>query len=108
MAEATSPDLAVPALCILGDFTIFAAADLKPKIIEAINQGETDEVVIDLADVSEIDSAGLQLMVMAMREGAAQSKNVRFTRHSEPVLNLIDLFGLSGFFGTPALAGSTH
>ena len=97
------PDTGKPALSIAGEFTIFTAAMLKQDLLEAISQTAAAEIDIDLSEVSEIDSAGLQLMVMAKREAAACGKNVRFVRHSDPVLDLIDLCDLSGFFGDPML-----
>lgn len=95
-----------PALAIAGEFTIFTAAALKQTLLDAIAGSDSPDIDIDLSDVSEIDSAGLQLMVMAKREAAASGKNVRFVGHSAPVLDLIDLCDLSGFFGDPVLIRS--
>lgn len=102
----TDEHSAPPALAITGEFNIFTAADLKPKLLHAVQDAETDEIDIDLSEVAEIDSAGLQLMVMAKREAQARGKNVRFVRHSDPVLDLVDLCDLSGFFGDPVLIRS--
>ena len=95
-----------PALAISGEFTIFTAAELKSRLLHAVIDAESEEVDIDLSEVSEIDSAGLQLMVMTKREAQARGKNVRFVRHSDPVLDLVDLCDLSGFFGDPVLIRS--
>ena len=103
-----TPDAGKPALVITGELTIFTAATLKQTLLDAIAQGGPDEIDIDLSDVSEIDSAGLQLMVMTKREAAAAGKNVRFVRHSDAVLDLIDLCDLSGFFGDPMLIRPTN
>jgi len=100
------PDSGSPALAIGGEFTIFNAASLKTSLIDAIVQAETPEIEIDLSNVTEIDSAGLQLMVMAKREAASRSKSLRFSGHSGPVLDLIDLCDLTGFFGDPILIRS--
>ena len=95
------------ALAIRGEFTIFTAATLKQALLDTLAPGGPDDIDIDLSDVSEIDSAGLQLMVMTKREAAAAGKNVRFVRHSDAVLDLIDLCDLSGFFGDPVLIRPT-
>lgn len=95
-----------PALAISGEFTIFTAAELKSRLLHAVIDAESEEVDIDLSEVSEIDSAGLQLMVMTKREAQARGKHVRFVRHSDPVLDLVDLCDLSGFFGDPVLIRS--
>jgi len=94
-------------LAISGEFTIFTAATLKQTLVDTIAQAPGD-IDIDLSEVSEMDSAGLQLMVMTKREAAAIGKNVRFVRHSDAVLDLIDLCDLSGFFGDPVLIRPTN
>lgn len=105
---ADTPESARPALAIAGEFTIFTASALKEQIVETIRQAEMAEVEIDLSNVTEIDSAGLQLMVLAKIEALGRGKNIHFTRHSDPVLDLIDLCDLAGFFGDPVLIRSKH
>ena len=90
-------------MVICGEFTIFTAQPLKEQLLNAINGAAAGDIDIDLSDVTEIDTAGLQLMLMAKREAGAEGKNVRFVRHSDPVLDLIDLCGLGGQFGDPVL-----
>ena len=102
----TDENSSPPALAISGEFTIFTAADLKPRLLHAVIDAGSEDVDIDLSEVTEIDSAGLQLMVMTKREALARGKNVRFVRHSDPVLDLVDLCDLSGFFGDPVLIRS--
>ena len=94
-AEASS------ALAIAGEFTIYTANDLKARLLETIASAKAANIDIDLSEVTEIDSAGLQLMVMAKREAADCGKNVRFCNHCAPVLDVIDLCDLTGFFGDP-------
>jgi len=105
---ADTPESVRPALAIAGEFTIFTASTLKEQIVETIRRAEMTEVEIDLSNVTEIDSAGLQLMVLAKIEALGRGKNVHFTRHSDPVLDLIDLCDLAGFFGDPVLIRSKH
>jgi anti-sigma B factor antagonist len=93
------------ALAIEGDFTIFRANELKQQIGQAIAQSDQTAVDIDLSRVTDVDSAGLQLMVLAKREAVRQGKQVRFVRHSEAVVDLIELCDLAGQFGDPLLIG---
>lgn len=93
-------------LSIAGELTIFTAAANKTRLIEAICDGSDAELEVDLADVTEIDTAGLQLMVLAKREAAALGRTLRFSGHSTAVLDIIDLTGLAGFFGDPVLIRS--
>ncbi|WP_428827370.1 lipid asymmetry maintenance protein MlaB [Azonexus sp. IMCC34842] len=105
---ADTPESARPALAIAGEFTIFTASALKEQILQTIRQAEMTEVEIDLSNVTEIDSAGLQLMILAKIEALGRGKNIHFTRHSDPVLDLIDLCDLAGFFGDPVLIRSKN
>jgi len=99
MAEAIS-------IALCGEFTIFTANENRSRLAEAIT-GVIGDIEVDLGDVTEIDSAGLQLMVMAKREATALGKKLRFTQHSAPVLDLLDLCDLGGFFGDPVVIRST-
>ncbi len=100
---------AAASLNIVGELTIFTAQDCKTQLlalIAGIPEGAGGDV--DLSGVTEIDSAGLQLMLMAKREAAILGKEVRFVRHSDPVLELIDLCALAGQFGDPLLIRSSE
>ena len=82
-----------------GELTIYRAAELKPLIIDALQPGGTLE--IDLAGVSEIDSAGVQLLMLAKREAQARGGELHLCGHSPAVLDVFDLLDLAAFFGDP-------
>lgn len=84
---------------IEGDFTIYQAAESKSPLMAAI--AESDELEINLAGVTELDSAGLQLLLLAKREANERGKTLRLVAHSEASLNVIDLLSLASFFGDP-------
>lgn len=88
-------------VAIEGDFTIFAAQGLKEELLAALDSAE--RIDVDLSRVSEIDSAGIQLMVAAKKEAAARQKPLAFTGHSPAVLEALDLCDLSSHFGDPVL-----
>ncbi|MFA7267915.1 MAG: STAS domain-containing protein [Sterolibacterium sp.] len=91
-------------VCLAGEFTIFTAATMREQLLAGFDGA--DEVEVDLAQVSEIDSAGVQLMVAAKQEAAAQKKVLRFSGHSSAVLDTIDLCSLAAYFGDPVLIHS--
>jgi anti-sigma B factor antagonist len=95
---------AVTRINIEGELSIFTAAALKQRLLDAIGAGA--EVEVDLSQVSEMDSAGIQLMVAAKREAVARKQPLRFTGHSPAVFDLIELYDLSGHFGDPVLIHS--
>jgi len=86
-------------ISIEGDLTIFRVGELNNVIFPAISLSQ--EVEIDLSHVSDIDAAGLQLLMSAKIEARNQQKTLRFIGHSVAVTDAIDLCGLSAFFGDP-------
>lgn len=86
---------------IEGEMTIYTAMELKDQLLSPLAQCAAME--IDLAGVSEIDSAGLQLLVMTKQEAKAQGKTLSMCGHSPAVLEILDLCNLEGFFGDQVL-----
>jgi ABC-type transporter Mla MlaB component len=56
---------------------------------------------LDLAQVVEIDTAGLQLLMLAKRESQLQGKTFRIVAHSPAAHELIDFFNMASYFGDP-------
>jgi len=98
MASSKKKD-AVNKLAIEGELTIYTAAELKEKI-GALLSGD-GAIEIDLAQVGEIDTAGLQLLLLAQRECAKQEKAITFSNPSEAVTTCWRLCNLNGAFGAP-------
>ncbi len=92
-------------LSIDGEMTIYTAAELKGKLLPAL-QGCT-EAELDLSRVAEMDTAGLQLLVLLKREAAAAGGRFRFVSHSKDVLEVLDLCNMVGAFGDPVVISST-
>lgn len=89
---------------IVGELGIFTAREVQEQLLCACAAaGEGDVIEIDLSAVSEIDSAGLQLMLAAKRQAAAAGRALRFAGHSPAVLEVIDLCDLAGQLGDPLL-----
>ena len=95
---------AVTRIGIEGEFNIFTAVTVQQRLLDAIVAGP--EVEVDLSQVNEIDSAGIQLMIAAKREAVARNKPLRFIGHSPAVFDIIELYDLSGHFGDPVLIHS--
>ncbi len=94
----------VQKIALAGEFSIFTATAIRDQLLAAL--GNAQEVEVDLAQVTEIDSAGVQLMVAAKQEAAAQQKTLRFACHSQAVLDTLDLCDLTAYFGDPVLLHS--
>lgn len=90
-------------LALTGELTIYTAAEVKAALADAMATG--DALEIDLAGITEIDTAGLQLMLIAKRH---PGQAVRFVNHPPAVLRLIDLANLGGAFGDPLFISASH
>ena len=99
-----SNDGSAARLEIKGELNIFTAAELRLQLLEALASGS--ELEVDLAQVSEIDSAGLQLMLAAKREAAGRNLALHFAGHSPAVCDALELCKLSGQLGDPVLIHS--
>jgi len=82
-----------------GEMTIYSAAELKPALLEAL--GQSGEIEIDLSSVSEMDTSGVQLLMLMKREAVAAGKAMTLSGHSPAVLEVFELLGLGGWFGDP-------
>lgn len=69
--------------------TIYTAAELKPLILQAVRENESPE--LDLSEVGEFDSAGLQLLLMARREAQGLQRRLSLSRPSEAVREVLEL-----------------
>lgn len=59
------------------NMTIYTAAELKPRMLAEVRQSQSPE--FDLSGVAEIDSAGLQLLVLARREARSAGRMLSIT-----------------------------
>lgn len=78
-------------------FTVFHAVALKAALLEALD-AHANGLVLDLSIVDEIDTAGVQLLLMLRREAAERGCGLFFSALSPPVREILDLFGLAGEF----------
>lgn len=86
-------------LHIEGEMSIYTAAELKSQLLPHLAQ--PGELEIDLSQVSELDSAGLQLLILCKREAERVGATLRLAWHSRAVLDVFDLCNLGAFFGDP-------
>ena len=88
-------------LAIEGELSIYTAGEWKKRLDDLIDQGGSLE--LDLGAVQELDTAGLQLLIMAKKEAAARSQQLLLSNHSQAVLEVFELCGVAAFFGDPIL-----
>lgn len=88
--------------CILhlsGDLVFGHAREFKRTLADAL-RGCRD-VEINLSQVSDVDTAGLQVLIAAKREARARNKKLALVEHSQVIADVLETVHLVGFFGDP-------
>lgn len=101
MASATKK---IKKVRIENEMTIYTAAETKAKLMEAVKKDF--EIELDLSQVSELDTAGLQLLILAKREFMAGGGNLYLVNHSQAVYEVLDMCNMIQFFGDPIVLPS--
>src|SRR5262245_2148106 len=86
---------------VRGNMTIYEAAADKPVLLDAL--AKADDIEIDLSGVSEMDTSGLQLLILVKRESLKTGKRLSLTGHSEASLDVLDRYNLTSYFGDPVV-----
>jgi anti-anti-sigma factor len=87
-------------IALEGECTIYRAADLKPLLLQSLQPGATQD--LDLSEVTELDTAGVQLLLLAEREARAQGGALRLGALSPAAEEVFDLLDLRAHFGAGA------
>lgn len=88
-------------LSISEDLTIYHAQEQKQIFLDALSKA--DELELNLAQVSEMDTAGLQLLILVKKEALRVGKCVRIVAHSQAVSSVIDFCNMAAEFGDPLI-----
>lgn len=86
---------------ILGEMNIYSASELKSGLIDVLIKSQ--EMVIDLSAVDEMDCAGVQLLILIKREALKTGKVLRLVQHSPAALEAMDALNLFAYFGDPSV-----
>jgi ABC-type transporter Mla MlaB component len=86
------------------NLTIFQAGQLWPAISKAVKGGKVRE--IDLTEVGEFDSAGVQLLLMLKRVAAERKRPLHLVNHSAAVTDVLGLLNVAGLLGDPVVLPS--
>jgi anti-anti-sigma factor len=88
-------------IAIDGEMTIYRAADLKVSVLEALRKTKVLEV--DLSGITELDTAGLQVLMLAKQTAIADGRELRLLQHSPAVVEIVEMLDLGAFFGDALL-----
>lgn len=81
------------------DFSIYSAAQNKEDLLGRLELSQGLE--LDLSQIEEMDSAGLQVLMLLKREADARGKPLQLVNHSRAVVEVFELLDLAGYFGDP-------
>lgn len=93
-------------ITLSGGLNIYSAAEVKAQLLQAVASAEKLE--LDLLKVEELDTAGLQVLVLAKREAIRCGHSLAIVAHSDEVQETLDLVGMVGWFGDPLLIPADH
>ena len=91
-------------LVLEADLTVFAVAALKERLLAAL--ADSPQLVIDANAVSEVDGAGLQLLLSACKEAQQRGGHMVLQGLSPQMQEALSLIDLSAEFCAPTLATS--
>ena len=89
------------ALRIEGEMTIYRATELKQALL-----AEPAPIEIDLSGVTDLDTVGVQLLMLAKRTAQASGRDLRLVAHSPAVTDVFELLGLASIFDDPLVMDS--
>ncbi|WP_202883283.1 STAS domain-containing protein [Ramlibacter lithotrophicus] len=98
--RATAMDDAPARISLAGSMTIYEAPAQKAQLLAALAGAAALD--LDLAQVDEADTAGLQLLLLLRREGARAGKPVRVLGLGPALLDVLDRYGLGTAFADPS------
>jgi anti-sigma B factor antagonist len=84
---------------IKDEMTIYKVLEQKNELYPLLKPDH--ELQIDLSEVSEMDSSGLQLLIFLKKESRRIQSSLSLIHHSQGVVELIEHLNLSTFFGDP-------
>ena len=82
---------------ISGEMTIYEAEKIRAIFISILKTRK--EIEINLSEVTEIDTNGIQIMYAIQKEAKNISKKIRWTNHSEAILKTINILNLGNSLG---------
>lgn len=88
-----------------GSLDIYCAAEMRERLAALLRQHPVLE--LNLAEVEEIDTSGVQLLLAAKQMASNLGHTLKLTAHSTPVLATLELCKLLPYFGDPVVEFGT-
>jgi anti-sigma B factor antagonist len=80
---------------VTGEMTVYTASQIKQPLVDAVADGPTN-IQLDLSEVSEFDTAGVQLLLLVHREALSSGRHFALRAESAIVREVLALCGALG------------
>jgi anti-anti-sigma factor len=80
------------------EMTIYTAITLKDPLLDPLEKSQ--ELILDLSTVSEMDTSGVQLLLLLHRETIRRQIGLRITGMSTTVREALGFYGLLSWFSS--------
>lgn len=104
LAAAADSENAPKVLHIQGELTIYQVVELKEILLTAL--AEPPPLDVDLSGVTEMDTAGVQLLMLVKKTAQATQHELRFMAYSPAVTQVFELLDLAAYFDDPLIIAS--
>ena len=84
-----------------GELTVYTCRELKPQLLEQLT-AHPEAATLDLSRVSAIDTAGLQLLMVARQQARDGGRELRIRNPSQVVSEVLDLCRLGEWLAPAA------
>jgi anti-anti-sigma factor len=89
-----------------GDLNIYHAVELCRSLRPLAEAGVEWEA--DVSAVTEIDTAGIQVLLLCKRLSAQRGGAFRLVNHGKALIDVLDTLNLAGRFGDPIVMAAAH
>lgn len=86
---------------VQGEMNIYSASQVRDELLQSL--AAHAQVEVDLANVADFDSSGVQILLVLRREAQRTGKSLSFVHHSQAVREVLDLLNLVGELGDPLI-----
>ena len=91
------------------DMTIYEAVEQKKELLKTLKKlKKSEQMEVDLSNVNEMDTAGIQVLLLLKRTAEKENKIMLLVAHSPASLDVIDRYNLATYFGDPVIISSNN
>lgn len=87
----------VPVLAVGGEIDVYSAPELREKLLE-LSHGSHTTAVVDLTEVSFVDSTGLGVLVSGLKRFREAGGDLPLVVTQPQILKVLEITGLSTVF----------